>query len=131
MTHTDKTVRKGTDLRKMVALMTSDEILSLDIQDALESVGMGTILGHNYEADGVPTHASAVIIDLKMTDLRSHMAVADLMARNVPVITISTDEHTTSTFRNMPRVVASFSKPLCVDTLLPCVIAVSKQERHA
>ena len=131
MTHTEKTVRKGKDLRRVIALMTSDEILALDIRDALESVGLGTFVGSDYEAGVVPCRASAAIVDLKVTDVRSHMAVAALVARNVPVITISTDEQMTASFRTMPKVIASFSKPLCVDTLLPSVIAASEHERHA
>ncbi len=125
MKHTESFAEAGPPIRKMVALMTSDVVLAMDIQEALASIGLGAYIEQGYDTGTGPCGASAAIVDLKVTDIRSQQAVAWLSAQNVPVITISMDDAATSIFQRMPSVIASFSKPFCVDTLLPSVLAAA------
>ncbi len=125
MNHSENFDETGPPIRKMVALMTSDVVLALDIQEALASIGVGAYIEQSYDTGIGRCKASAAIVDLKVTDIRSQRAVAWLSAQNVPVIAISMDDAATSSFLRMPSVVASFSKPFCVDTLLPSVLAAA------
>lgn len=113
----------------VIALLMSDAVLALDIEQVLASVGFRARVERSYELERPEMEISdgfaAAIVDVDLNDARCETLVDWLAGRKVPTIILSADESVISTFRRIPSVVGRFLKPFSVDRILPILAAVA------
>ncbi len=115
------------DQPRVIAVMTYDGVLALDIEQALETIGYGAWVEQGYdvlrlEADG-PGRIDGGIVELRASDATSHSTVEWLTLRGIPTVVVSMDEDERREAAQIPKVIANFAKPVLVDTLLPAIFA--------
>ncbi|MFW8636846.1 hypothetical protein [Cribrihabitans pelagius] len=115
--------------RKMIVLLTGNAVLAIDIEEALSSIGYAAFYQYGYDLHELKTTDSrsfdAAIVDLRSWDDQSRQALDWLMGKNIPTIVLSAAEK--SEAARTPGVVASFAMPLCVDSMLPTVVAAAEK----
>ncbi|MFW8592848.1 hypothetical protein [Cribrihabitans neustonicus] len=114
---------------KIIVLLTGNAVLAIDIEEALSSIGYAAFYHYGYDLKKLKTadaHSfDAAIVDLRFWDTQSRQALDWLTAKKIPTIVVSTAEKPDAT--HTPGVVASFSIPLCVDSMLPSVVAAAEK----
>lgn len=112
---------------RVVAVFTRDEVLAVDIEQALRTIGCRAWVAYSRDFDrALSIHSGrvdAAIVDLQFLDDGARHFMAWLTKRKIPVIALSVDGTVPPDVPQSPKIVRRFSKPLCVDRILPSVVA--------
>ncbi|WP_216665428.1 hypothetical protein [Pseudoruegeria sp. HB172150] len=125
-------VAKTTDQQYRAAIvLTSDVILALDIEQALESIAYRTWINHDYDLANLessgPSKIDIAIVEVQPGDSHSNVSLIWLQDRGVPTVVLSTsDLNPNSYFAGMQQIVGSFTKPVHVDKILPFVSSLTE-----
>jgi len=109
--------------QRLVALLTDNAVLQIDIQDALESVGYGVWIAASQRRRSPkrtePGTLSAAIIDLGSGDSSARKLLEKLSLRGIPAFVIGTNADVLDDAKQFPNVLEFIEMPFCIDAFLP------------